>query len=443
MKKSRAGMDRRGFIKASAIGLAGVGTTLRAGAAPSGVASGPENPRIQSYRTLGRTGFKVSDIGLGTARAHSAAVMAAAFDAGVNYIDTAEGYGRGASEQSIGEAIQGRDRSSLFITTKIWMSDKVTKEQVVERVHRSLERLQTDYIDCLMNQGAPTAESLKNKAFHQGMEQLKKEGKVRFVGVANHGPRMAGQGELMEDVLTAAVDDGRYDVLLLVHNFLQREAGEKVLEAAERKNVGATIMKSNPLGRYHDMKERIEQMKREGQEIDERMQQSWTRMEETAAQAQAFIREHGLEGPAEIKAAALKFILGDPRAHSVCLAIDSFDDVRDYVGLSGSSLNAEDRGLLADYARDCGRLYCRHACGVCEPSCPKGVPVNTIMRYAHYFDAQGNEKFAMEQYAGMRGASAEVCRTCPGFCEQACPHGVPVRGLLVLAHAQMSLTPWA
>lgn len=439
----RNGMDRRGFIKASAIGLAGVGTTLRAGASPVAKLPGEETSKILSYRTLGRTGFKVSDIGLGTSQAYSPVVLGAALDAGVNYIDTAEGYGRGASEQSIGEAIRDRDRSSLFITTKIRVMDNMTKDQVIEKVQACLDRLQTGYVDCLMNQAPPTAESLKNEGFHAGMDQLKKEGKIRFAGVASHGPRMAGQGEPMEDVLTAAVEDGRFDLLLLVYNFLQKEAGGKVLEAAAKHNVATTIMKSNPLGRYHDMKERIERMKREGQEIDERMQQTWDRMEETAAEAESFIREHGLEGPAEIKAAALKFVLGDSRAHTLTLAFNTFDDVRDLIGLSGTGLQTADRNLLRDYEKDCGRLYCRHACGVCEASCPHAVPVNTIMRYAHYFEAQGSEKFAMEKYAGLGNKAAEVCQTCPGFCEKACPYGVPARGLLVLAHAQMSLKPWA
>ncbi|MBE0713400.1 MAG: twin-arginine translocation signal domain-containing protein, partial [Candidatus Aminicenantes bacterium] len=60
----RKGFDRRDFIKASALGLAGVGTTLAAKPASAGQASSGETPKIKSYRTLGRTGFKTSDIGV-------------------------------------------------------------------------------------------------------------------------------------------------------------------------------------------------------------------------------------------------------------------------------------------------------------------------------------------------------------------------------------------
>jgi predicted aldo/keto reductase-like oxidoreductase len=435
----RKGLDRRDFIKASALGLAGVGTTFAAKPALAGQASPGGTPKIKSYRTLGRTGFKVSDIGIGTSQTFPTPVISAALDAGVNYFDTSEGYGRGAAERSIGEAIKGRDRKSLFITTKIRMDGLAGPADVAGKLQQCLERLQTDYVDCLMLPGPPTAAAVKNEVYHQAVEELKKQGKVRFSGVASHGSRQPGQGEPMENVLLAAVDDGRFDVVLLVYNFLQKEPGEKVLEAAAKKDLATTIMKSNPLGRYYDTKNRIEQMKKDGQPIDERMQKSMEQMEETAKQAESFIRKNGLNTPAEIKTAALKFVLADPRVNTLTLAFNTFEDVQNFLPLSGSGLGQKEKGLLASFERECGSLYCRHACGVCESACPSGVQVNTIMRYNHYFEAQGSEKFAMEKYAALETAKADACRTCAGFCETACPYGVPVRALLSLAHAQLML----
>jgi uncharacterized protein len=435
----KRGIDRRGFIKASAFGLAGAGTALRAGASQAADVNAGDKPKIKSYRTLGRTGFRVSDIGIGTSQTFPAAIVAAALDAGVNYIDTGEGYGRGAAERSIGDAIKGRDRKSIFITTKVRMDGIAGKDQIVEKVRQALERLQTGYVDCLMPGGLPTAASLKNEHFHQAMDQLRKEGLVRFAGAASHGSRGPGQGDTMDQVLLAAIDDGRFDLVLLVYNFLQKEAGEKILEAAAAKNVATTIMKSNPLGRYFDMKQRAEQMKKDGQPIDERMAGALVEMEETARKAESFLQQNGLKTQAEIKAAALKFVLGDPRVHTLNLAFNTYDDVRDSLALSGTALRPAEKGLLAAFASECGRLYCRHACGICESSCPHSVPVNTIMRYNHYFETQGGEKFAMEKYAGLRTAKADLCRNCAGLCESVCPYGVPVRGLLNLAHAQLTL----
>ncbi|MDH5385777.1 MAG: hypothetical protein OEY18_13830, partial [Candidatus Aminicenantes bacterium] len=71
--------------------------------------------------------------------------------------------------------------------------------------------------------------------------------------------------------------------------------------------------------------------------------------------------------------------------------------------------------------------------------CPQGVPVNTIMRYNHYFVAQGREKEAMEKYNKIPGTKADMCSTCSGYCEGACPHNVPIQGMLLLAHEQLSL----
>ena len=437
--RKRKGMDRRDFIKASALGLAGVGTTLAAKPALAGQAAPGETSRIKSYRTLGRTGFKASDIGIGTSQTFPTPVISAALDAGVNYFDTSEGYGRGAAERSIGEAIKGRDRKSLFITTKVRTDGLAGTAEVAEKVQQCLERLQTDYVDCVMMPGPPTAESVKSEIYHKAIEELKKQGKVRFSGISSHGSRMPGQGEPMENVLLAAVDDGRFDVVLVVYNFLQKEPGEKVLEAAAKKNVAVTIMKSNPLGRYFDTKNRIEQMKKDGQPIDERMQKSMEQMEATAKQAEAFIQKNGLKTPAEIKAAALKFVLADPRVHTLTLAFNTFEDIQNSLALSGSGMNREEKGLLASFERDCGSLYCRHACGVCELRCPKGVPVNTIMRYQHYFAAQGREREAMNLYSRIPGARAEACRDCSGFCETACPYKVPVQGMLLLAHNLLTL----
>jgi len=211
------------------------------------------------------------------------------------------------------------------------------------------------------------------------------------------------------------------------------------IKAAAKKNIAVTIMKSNLLSRYYDTKNRIEQMKKDGQAIDERMQKSMEQLEATAKQAESFIQKNGLKTPAEIKAAALKFVLADSRVNTLNLAFNTFEDVQNYLALSGSGLGQKEQGLLASFERECGSLYCRHACGVCESACPSGVPVNTIMRYNHYFEAPGSEKFAMEEYAALETAKADACRSCAGFCETACPYGVPVRALLTMAHGNLSL----
>jgi aryl-alcohol dehydrogenase-like predicted oxidoreductase len=80
----------------------------------------------------------------------------------------------------------------------------------VERTRKCLERLQTDTVDCVMIHGAPDVETLKTPGFHEAMDELKSEGRVRFLGACNHGTRWADTIEpAMDTFLLAAAEDGR------------------------------------------------------------------------------------------------------------------------------------------------------------------------------------------------------------------------------------------
>jgi predicted aldo/keto reductase-like oxidoreductase len=440
----RQSINRRGFLKVSAFGVLGAGAVGKGFLHVDEKKITPEFPKIKEYRTLGRTGFKASDIGIGTSRVYPTPVMKALLDAGVNYIDTSEGYGRGAAETSIGEAIKGRNRKSLFITTKLHLRGEETKESILSRFRQCLRRLQTKYIDCLMMHGPQSVKALKQESFHQAVKQLKNEGKLKFIGVPNHGPRSRRQSEAesMGEVLMGAAADGRFDVILVVYNFLKKEEGEKVLDACKAKNIGATIMKSNPVGRYYSMKEGMELLKKEGMEISPRRKAYFKRVKETAEKAEFFTKKHNLQNPGEIRETAIRFVLSNPDVHVLNLAFNSFEDVENLLKLSGSRLDTKGKQTLAAFTEGCSDFYCRHACGICESSCPHHVPINTIMRYNHYFEAHGSEKYAMEKYARLSQESlqnAAPCQTCKGQCEQACPYRVPIQGLLVMAHQQLIL----
>jgi ferredoxin len=135
----------------------------------------------------------------------------------------------------------------------------------------------------------------------------------------------------------------------------------------------------------------------------------------------------------------MKFVLGNPNVSCVCPTIKNFSDLEFYVNLSGAKFDLEAKETLASYAALFGDLYCRHSCDKCESSCPHAVRVNTIMRYNHYFRAQGREKTAMVKYAALPKSKADKCRNCSGYCEKSCPYGVPIQGLLVLADHTLTL----
>ena len=159
------GIPRRQFLKAGAAGVLGAGLAGRGRAhQAASAASAPATGKIKEYRVLGRTGFKVSDVGFGGADLQEPELFQAAVDAGINYFDVAEHYGRGAAERAIGDVLKrgSVDRKSIFITTKLNISrGEQTKETIKDRALKCLERLGTGYVDCLQVHTAPTLEQVK------------------------------------------------------------------------------------------------------------------------------------------------------------------------------------------------------------------------------------------------------------------------------------------
>jgi predicted aldo/keto reductase-like oxidoreductase len=456
MSKTK-GINRRSFIKQSTLGLIGGGIMGKAGNSHTQEEIRTASPRIKEYRTLGRTGFKVSDLGMG--HVGDEGLLRTFLDAGVNYIDTSEGYRY--NERVLGKAMKNLDRKSLFITSKVIADtsykhisqSNITKEGFLKRAYRILESLRTDYLDCLMISTCETIEMLKNEGFHAATEQLKKEGRLRFIGVSNHGSQFwpRASQEPMEKIFLAAAEDGRFDVVLMAYNFLKDDRSERVLEVCSQKNIGTTLMKVNPIRSYNEMKawleknlfsksqdEREEVIKRSAEE-GVALKDVERRMTIKVENAQEFIKRRNLKSDKEIRDAAVRFVLSNPNVNTVCYTLQNYSEAQEFLKLSGSRLNSRDKELLTSYSRECGNLYCRHACGLCEPACPHQVPVNTIMRYDHYFVAQGREKHAMAEYASLESQKADRCQDCAGYCESACPYGVPVRALLATAHNTLTL----
>ena len=447
-------ISRRGFIGASLAAVTAAGLRSKDAAAGQAVpavpqAAAPAKPelRIKEYRRLGRTGFKVSDISVGGGPLSNDNVLRAALEAGINYIDTAEHYERGGSERTIGQVLKVHDRDSVFITTKLNISfnKRITKADLRDRFMKCLERMGTDRADCLMIHMC-TLDQVKYEPYHELIGELKTEGKVRFSGLSNHGADLSLFGPLkdpMDQVVMAAVEDGRFDIMLFVYNFLQRESGERIIKACAAKDVGVTLMKTDPGLTISSEREVLTSMedrtKKDGREIPESLLKSKQKAAERAALLEAFLKKHGLEGTEKARDAAIKFCLGNPGVHTVCPSINSFEALQAFLRLSGQKLDLNDEAVLDDSREAFGGSYCRHACGLCEPSCPRGVPVNTIMRYEYYFGAKGRQKEAMGLYAALgesRGAGG--CADCAGYCEAACPYGVAIQARLLMAHEDLS-----
>ncbi len=149
------------------------------------------------YRSLGNTGLKVSAIGLGTNQFGGKVsfeavrdILDAALDAGINFLDTADVYQKGRSEESIGAALKGR-RARFIIATKFYHPTGegpnqrgASRRHIMEAVEASLRRLNTDYIDLYQihrwDAETPLEETLR------ALDDLIRAGKVRYIGASNY-----------------------------------------------------------------------------------------------------------------------------------------------------------------------------------------------------------------------------------------------------------------
>ena len=145
------------------------------------------------YRKLGDSDLEVSEIslgswltyGLGVDDANARACIDRAFDLGVNLIDTANIYGKGAAESFLGEALKGRQRSSYILATKLYFpmteTDRgLSAEQVYKQIDASLKRLKTDYVDLYQchryDVNTPLEETM------EALSTVVRQGKARYIG---------------------------------------------------------------------------------------------------------------------------------------------------------------------------------------------------------------------------------------------------------------------
>ncbi len=193
------------------------------------------------YRSLGRTGVKVSSLCLGTMmfgrsanEQDSIAIVHAALEKGINFIDTANVYSEGASERFVGSALQGR-RASVVLATKAFFSQDqqdpnargLSRRHLIEACEASLKRLQTDWIDLYQvhrpQSDIPIDETLR------ALDDLIRAGKVRYVGTS-----MFPAWKSVE-ALWASKELGlnRFVCEQMAYNLLDRTAEREIIPAAQ------------------------------------------------------------------------------------------------------------------------------------------------------------------------------------------------------------------
>ena len=199
------------------------------------------------YRTLGRTGSQISVIGVGTwqfggewgkdfSQADVDAILSAAADAGINFLDTAECYGDHLSERLIGAALDGR-RDRWFIATKFGhhfhepfrREDRFGPAEVVRQLDDSLRALRTDHVDLLQCHSARD-EQFRTGDLWETLLREKARGKVRHLGISISPNTNRYQTDRASFVGA--------EVIQVIYNRLQREAEETVFPSCRNQNLG-------------------------------------------------------------------------------------------------------------------------------------------------------------------------------------------------------------
>ncbi|HWR59914.1 MAG TPA: aldo/keto reductase [Thermodesulfovibrionales bacterium] len=392
-------IKRRDFLKVAAL------TTVATATSPLRVATGAETPSVKSYRGIGKTGLKMSDISFGAGKLPAASLILRAVDSGINYFDTAPDYGQ--SEKTIGEAMGRIQREKVIITTKFCNPEPypghlpygAKKKDYIASVDGSLSRMKTDYLDfCLVHaigEKSKNLEAEKKRLLDNEMlaaaADLKKAGKIRFLGTSSHGPNN------MEELLMTAVKSGHFDMIMPSFNFMKFPKLPEVMKEAYKREIGVIAMK-------------------------------------TLAGA----KEMEIEGGGELSHAAFKWVLKHPEISGLIVTMKTVADIELYLAASGQKFTSADQKTLKRYASLYSSEYCRTGCGQCQGSCANGVEIASIMRYRMYFMDYGMEKRAMESYALLENKAAACLGCSDPACIGSCPYGLPVRDMLCDAHKSMS-----
>lgn len=372
--------SRRNFL------AAGLALPAAASAARSTDQNSPQPPvrRLAGapnfhYKTLGKTGLKVTTLGFGCMITSDGSVIERAADLGITYFDTARNYGGGNNERMVGAALK-RKRKDIVLSTK---TEGRNREEALAQIDTSLKELGVDNVDIwyLHGKGSP------NQVSDDLMDALltaKKAGKTRFVGVSTHG----GQKELMPWL----AKNPNIDVILTSYNFTMDPFMNDVIAEAAAAGKGIVAMKvmAGGLRRARPGDSNYQKLSREG-----------------------------------ALPAALKWVLRNPNVHTTVPSMTDMDQLEENLRAMSQPFNDADGKLLSAHLEQINPIYCR-MCGECDGTCRKGLPVADVLRFLTYADGYGQFQLARERYLQLEPAHASAkCGDCPS-CTVQCPYGVRV-----------------
>lgn len=301
------------------------------------------------YREYGRTGKKVSALGFGAMRLPfddadaSVELLRHGIAAGINYIDTAYGYGgEGRSEIYVGRAVAGQ-RDKVYVATKNPLWGDETVDGWWKRLETSLERMQTDYIDFYKvvhsldwNVYTKTYEPL----IHKEALKAKEQGMIRHICFSVH--------DTPENIIKLC-ETGLFEGMLLQYNLLDR-ANEDAIARAHELGMGVEVMGPVGGGRLGMASERLESL---------------------------------VPGVSKVPELALRFVLANPNVTCAMSGMSETAHVDENVVTASNEQPLTDSELQGiqealEQNKELAHLYCT-GCGYCMP-CPQGVGIPSRSR---------------------------------------------------------------
>jgi predicted aldo/keto reductase-like oxidoreductase len=380
LTKNHSNISRRDFLGLATSGLAGA-ALLSSPACSRRSGEKQQDDRKIVYRTLGRTGLRLPVVSMGSCYAID--LVRAALDEGIVYIHTSSGYSERNHERLLGDVFKDRLRDSFVIATSPDLPYRregrgnrsadvgrdIDPELILESIDGSLARLRLDYVDIYYLVSVGSREVVLHEPYIRAFEALKKDGKVRFVGIGTHANEPA--------VIRAAAESGFWDVVLTAYNFRQTHRAEvrDAVSRAAQAGLGVVAMKTQA-GVY------------------------WDRA-----------RRHKIN-----MKAALKWVLQDENVHTTIPAFSNYDEMQEDLAIM------EDLTLTEEETRDLTRgedlglhgAYCQQ-CGRCRAQCPAGMDVPTLMRsymyaFGHRQPGKARETLRSWTPADVRCGGCGVCR---------------------------------
>ncbi|MFW6065504.1 MAG: aldo/keto reductase [Planctomycetota bacterium] len=369
------------------------------------------------YRTLGRTGLKVSQLGFGAMRLpmvgegddrrvddeKAIPMIHRAFEAGVNYIDTAVMYCHHDSQRVVGKALKGwRDR--VVVSTKNQYYGEDEKEWW-KNLEDSLRLLDVDCIDIYNHHGIgwnryvekvePRVKKWMLDAYEQGL--------IKHICCSFHDDNEA---------LKKVVDTGYVESITLQYNILDRQLAEGIAYAHEN-NVGVVVMGPVGGGRLGEPSEVLSQL---------------------------------APGVKRVPELALRFVLANPHVSVALSGMSTMEQVEENVAVASDevSLTEQDKQAIEEHLQRLDKmaeLYCT-GCEYCMP-CPEGVQIPRIFDLYNKGRVYGLWETARKGYdkIGRRKPEerkqADACTEC-GACEEKCPQNIPIRKQLAEAHKALA-----